>query len=109
MSTDENNEGGIGTDSTVAKCIASRRGTGRVRLIDMAELWLQKNVANGLVKVINLKRKANPADALTNYVGARELSIHFTGPNLQEDKDRHALSPKVTSDYRAVRFQKSQA
>ena len=98
MNTDENNEVEIGTDSAVAKCIASRRGTGKIRHIDVAELWLQEKVASGLVKVIKVKGEANPADALTKYVGARELLVHCSGANVEKAVGRHALSPKVTSD-----------
>ena len=35
------------TDSSAAKSIASRRGAGRVRHVEVRELWVQDRVAKG--------------------------------------------------------------
>ena len=35
------------TDASVAKSIASRRGAGKIRHIEVNQLWLQQRVANG--------------------------------------------------------------
>ena len=37
----------LNTDASAALGIASRRGLGKVRHIDVSQLWLQQRVANG--------------------------------------------------------------
>ena len=44
------------TDSSAAKGVASRRGVGKIRHIEMNQLWLQEKVANKDVAVIKVKR-----------------------------------------------------
>ena len=40
------------TDASAAKGIAMRRGMGKVRHIEVNQLWVQEKVAQGIVKVI---------------------------------------------------------
>ena len=53
----------MATDSSGAKSFASRRGSGRIRHIEVKWLWLQQAVA---AKVAG---SLNPADILTKYKG----------------------------------------
>ena len=53
------------TDSSSAKCFASRRGVGKLRHIDLKELWLQEAVKNGKVRLSKVAGELNPADILT--------------------------------------------
>ena len=56
------------TDSAAAKSFASRRGTGRMRHIEVKELWLQEAVKAGSVKLRKVIGFDNPADMLTKYL-----------------------------------------
>ena len=40
------------TDSSAAKGMANRKGLGKVRHIEVSQLWVQQEVAAGRVKVI---------------------------------------------------------
>lgn len=57
----------IATDSSAAKSYASRRGAGRVRHVDVKQLWLQQAVAEGKFKLQKIDGTQNPADVLTKY------------------------------------------
>ena len=61
------------TDSTAAKSLGSRRGTGRIRHLETKWLWLQIEVANGKIKLEKVAGELNPADLLTKYKNAAEI------------------------------------
>ena len=41
----------LGTDSSAAKSFVNRRGLGKMRHLEIRDLWLQKEVAEGRVEV----------------------------------------------------------
>ena len=45
----------IRTDASAAKGIASRRGLGKVRHIEVSQLWLQEKVTTGAIEVMKVK------------------------------------------------------
>ena len=55
------------TDSSAAKAYASRRGAGRIRHIEVRQLWVQQAVADGRFRLAKLLGTNNPADILTKY------------------------------------------
>ena len=61
------------TDSEAAKSFVSRRGLGRMRHIEVRELWLQEEVRKGLVTVAKVSGKENPADLMTKFLGKVEV------------------------------------
>ncbi len=61
------------SDSSAARGIASRRGVGRVRHLELRELWLQSLVGRGIIKLRKIDTKNNPADLLTKEVDAATL------------------------------------
>ena len=61
------------TDSSSGKSFASRRGVGKIRHIDVKELWLQQEVKDGRVKLFKVAGDANPADILTKYLDAKDI------------------------------------
>ena len=72
------------TDSSAAKSFVSRRGLGRMRHIEIRDLWLQREVCSGRVLVSKVSGSANPADAMTKFlsysdIGSRLelLSLHL--------------------------------
>ena len=69
------------TDSTAAKGIASRRGLGKVRHIEVNQLWVQEKVANGDIELNNVGTGENLADSLTKHVDNENISatcVHRT-------------------------------
>ena len=53
------------TDASAAKGIATRRGLGKIRHIEVHQLWLQEKVTRGVIEVMKVKGEGNLADALT--------------------------------------------
>jgi len=66
-------EGQIFTDSSACRGIAGRRGVGKVRTLETRTLWLQGKAKDGLVKVMAISGKKNPADLGTKALGAQRI------------------------------------
>ena len=45
----------LGTDSVAAKGIASRSGLGKVRHLEVCQLWLQENVQEGKIRLMRVE------------------------------------------------------
>ena len=61
------------TDSKAAKEFVARRGLGKMRHIEIRELWLQKEVLEGKVKVVKVLGTENPADLMTKVLTKTEI------------------------------------
>ena len=61
------------TDSEAAKSFVSRRGLGRMRHIEVRELWLQEEVRSGKVVVRKVEGSKNPADLMTKFLRRVEV------------------------------------
>ena len=84
----------IKTDASAAKGIASRRGLGKVRHIDVSQLWLQDRVNKGDIKIEKVSTKVNVADALTKFVESSILGSHMMSAGLVIRTCRHELMPE---------------
>ena len=62
------------SDASAAIGIASRRGLGKIRHLEVSQLWLQQKVANGDLEVIKVNGEDNLADALTKHLGAGDFA-----------------------------------
>ena len=84
------------TDSTAGKAIVSRRGLGRVRHIEVSDLWAQANIQDGTLEVTKLKNKYNSADLFTKHLSFSEIleCVRPLGGRLEEG--RHHLAPEIT-------------
>jgi hypothetical protein len=60
------------TDATAAAAIVKRKGLGRLRHLDVRDLWIQEKVASKSIKVERVRGDENPADPLTKFVGGRQ-------------------------------------
>ena len=85
----------IKSDASAAIGIASRRGLGKVRHIEVNQLWLQEKVASKVVTVVKVKGTENPADALTKYLNSEKLLWHMKVIGSAICQDRHALMPNL--------------
>ena len=61
------------TDSEAAKSFVCRRGLGRMRHIEVRELWLQEEVRLGKVVMIKMPGTENPADLMTKFLKKSEV------------------------------------
>ena len=87
----------ICTDSSSAKSIASRRGVGKVRHIDVRELWVQERTQKGDIEIVKVRGEDNLADILTKHVPRELLDKHLRGIGCERRSGRHILCPAVVN------------
>ena len=56
------------TDSSAANGMSSRKGLGKVRHVEVNQLWVQEKVGNGEIAFRKVDGQSNLADALTKYL-----------------------------------------
>ena len=80
-------------DSSAAKGIAERSGLGKVRHIEVNQLWLQQKIREKDLEVHKMPGAENYADALTTVLDSGKLvwHIHQTGNRMLSG--RHELMP----------------
>ena len=88
----------VSTDASAAKGIASRRGLGKVRHIEVHQLWVQDKVASGEIEVRKVDGKANLADMLTKHVGSEDIRVHMFHTCQSYAEGRHNIMPHVPVD-----------
>jgi len=88
----------IKSDASAAIGIASRRGLGKIRHLEVSQLWLQQRVASEDLKIDKVKGTDNIADALTKHVGVEDMKMHLEGVGLEHRPGRHDLMPEVAKD-----------
>ena len=88
----------VKTDASAAIGIASRIGLGKIRHIEVSQLWLQEKVRTGKVIITKVDTNCNLADALTKGVDASIIAKHLSGVGVVIRTDRHHLAPKVDED-----------
>ena len=64
-------------DSSAAKGIAARQGLGKVRHIEVCQLWLQQKSQDGTITIKKVKGTDNPADILTKHVPQESLNRYL--------------------------------
>ncbi len=84
----------VKTDASAAKGIASRKGFGKVRHIDVIQLWLQDKVSKAEIVIEQLSTHNNISDALTKHVDSNKLNSHMNSVGLLIVQLRHELSPE---------------
>ena len=87
----------VKTDASAAKGIASRRGSGKVRHIEVSQLWVQNKVAQGVLKIQKIATSENLADHLTKYLGQEGVASHMYNTSQWIEGGRHSLMPSVAS------------
>ena len=84
------------TDSSTAKGIASRKGLGKVRHIEVNQLWIQDKVSSGTIALTKVAGTDNHVDTLTKHASARVLEGHLKGLDHHVRKDRHSMMPTLS-------------
>ena len=83
----------IFSDATAAIGIARRKGLGKIRHLDVADLWIQDKIrtkALGLSKVLGTE---NMADVLTKYVNRKSMDAALKRMNMERQSGRPACAP----------------
>ena len=83
-------------DASAAVGIASRRGLGKQRHIELNELWLQDQVARGRMAIRKVDGRVNFSDSLTKFCTAERIlqTIRCTGHKVVAG--RHELMPQLS-------------
>ena len=64
----------IHSDACAAIGIARRRGFGKIQHLDVKDPWVQQNIRDRCVDLVNIVGNENPADVLRKYVAADLLN-----------------------------------
>ena len=89
----------INTDASAAVGIGSRLGTGKVRHIEVNQLWLQDKVCVKEIKLNKVGTNDNIADAITKAVNAETLRYHVENSSAECRRDQHHIAPMITEDH----------
>ena len=73
----------VQTDSSAAKSFASQRGLGRMRHIEVKDLWLQEAICRSRLRVIKIRGEENPADVFTKYLSAADTELQCARMNVE--------------------------
>ncbi len=65
------------TDSSAARSISSRKGAGRVRHVEVREMWVPERVRRGELPIVKVRGKENVADGLTKHVERGKIEMHM--------------------------------
>ena len=85
----------VWTDSTAAKGIATRKGVGKVRHIDVSFLWLQDKVADQELMIHKVLGTQNPADIFTKNVNRELIDRYCQLVGIQYLQGRAQSAPSV--------------
>ena len=85
----------IKSDASAAIGISNRIGVGKIRHIEVTQLWVQDKVASKEIVIVTVPTEENLADALTKALDAHVISKHVLGVRAQILCDRYPLSLKI--------------
>ena len=72
----------LGTDSSAAKSFVCKRGLGRMKHIEIRDLWLQKEVRDGNLEISKIPGEENPSDLMTKILGMTDIKARLQGMNI---------------------------
>ena len=85
----------VHTDATAAIGIARRRGMGKIRHLDTADLWVQEKIRTGRVELLKVPGQENPADVFTKYVDKGLMSKMLTKMGMVPLAGRAKCAPAI--------------
>ena len=83
----------VKTDASVAKAISARRGVGKIRHIEVSQLWLQDRVNRGDLEVEKVRGEINRADPFTKYKDWAAINKNNEWLTSEVREDRHKEMP----------------
>ena len=85
----------LGTDNSAAEGFVSRRGLGKMRHIEVRELWLQHEVLKGVVKVVKILGEQNPADLMTKCLNRSDIASRLAHLDLHATEGNPVKADRV--------------
>ena len=83
--------------SSAARGASRRRGLGKLRHVELSQLWLQELVANGRISLFKVKGEDNFSDSLTKHATADRINQTMRCSNQVVAVGRHPIMPFVAS------------
>ena len=87
----------VHSDATAALGIARRRGLGKLRHLDVEDLWVQEQVRNKKIHLQKVLGTDNPADVFTKYVEHPTMTKALASMGLQMESGRAASAPQLSA------------
>jgi hypothetical protein len=81
------------SDATAALGICRRRGLGKIRHLDVTDLWCQEKARSGAVSLHKVLGSENPADIMTKYTDAKTLVKMLGLMGMRYLEGRHEIAP----------------
>ncbi len=81
----------VNNDTSAARSILERSGAGRVRHVEVRELWAQEKVPRGELSIIKVRREDNVADGLIKHVDRSKLDKYMSECGFRFRDRRHEL------------------
>ena len=72
----------VHTDSSAAKGVVEREGIGRIRHLEVAQLWVQEKLKAKDFELKKVLGTENPADLLTKHLGAADILTHCSSASV---------------------------
>ena len=85
----------IHSDARAAIGMARRRELGRVRHLDVEDVWVQAKVLEGHVDLAEVLENEKPADILTKYVSSDILNKMLSKLNLMFMEGKSTAAPEL--------------
>ena len=83
------------TDATAAIGICRRRGLGKIRHLDVSDLWIQDKLRAGAFMLSKVAGRDNVADVLTKHVDSGTLQRLLPQMGLKEEMGRPDSAPNL--------------
>ena len=83
------------SDATAAIGIARRRGMGRIRHLDVCDLWVREKFGSKAATIDEVLGTDNPADILTNHVDRQTLIKALSRMGMEQTVADQRWRPKL--------------
>ena len=83
------------SDATAAIGIARRRGMGRIRHLDVTDLWVQEKFTSKAASIDKVLGTENPADILTKHVDGPALKVALQKMGMAVLDGRSGVAPQA--------------
>ena len=83
----------VHSDATAAIGIAKRKGLGKIRHLDVTDLWIQDKIRSKQIRLLKVLGAENVADVFTKYVDRSTLEKALKNMNVLKVEGRPACAP----------------
>ena len=83
----------VSTVTRLRQLASSTKGLGKVRHLDVADLWAQDKVRTGVVEIVKVQGADKPADVMTKYTDRPILINNLAKMNMHALPGRAACAP----------------